>query len=308
MYTLISPTPIVFPLTGQTGFDLREKAANYLNTYMTSTGAERGSRSEQGAGLLAEVVVRHILGLPDIENDPDRQVNLGYDILSPTGVKIDVKCRGGKMDFKEKYSGTGGIEREAKHNFFARQVHADNLDTDIYLMTHLKYAGEGLLPGSKAQRSWCLYICGWVSKARVKREGVYLQRGSLTEQGNTWFTYRGQEIEFFHRNLSGLARLSDLLLIDSNDVIADEQRIAHYNLTGVDATRIAIDLIGRGLLSNTHLSYIKNDASITTNVEPILQYNQYRHLAQWLREKNQITQAELDLILAACPEIPFTGI
>ena len=36
---------------------------------------------------------------------------------------------------------------------------------------------------------------------RVAREGVYLERGSLTEQGRTWFTYRGQEIEYYNNNL-----------------------------------------------------------------------------------------------------------
>lgn len=308
MYTVVLPTPIIYPLTGQSGYDLRVRANNYLQTYMTTTGAERGSTSEQGAGLLAEVVVRHILGLPDIEDDPTRDTELGYDILSPTGIKIDVKCRGGKLEFKEKYLGTGDIYREAKHNFFARQFHDDRLNTDIYLMTHLRYAGDGLLPGTKAQRNWCLYICGWVSKDKVIRDGVYIPRGGLTEQGNTWFCYRGQEIEFYHRNLNGLTQLSDILLIDKDDVEADLTRLGHYHLTGVDATRIAYDMVGRGLLRSELVDYVKQDAGITTTVYPMLQNNQYRHLAYWLEQKGQITEEELNRILEALPETPYTGI
>lgn len=108
-------------------------------------------------------------------------------------LKLDVKCRGGALPFEEEYESNDGIVREAKHNFFARQIHDEKLDAEIYLMTHLETPSNRELPGTTRQRKWILYICGWVSKERVVHEGVYLPRGSLTEQGRTWFTYRGQE-------------------------------------------------------------------------------------------------------------------
>ena len=66
------------------------------------------------------IMIRSKLGMPEInpENHP-----LGYDILLPSGVKLDVKCRGGMLPFKEEYESNDGIIREAKHNFFARQIH-----------------------------------------------------------------------------------------------------------------------------------------------------------------------------------------
>jgi hypothetical protein len=253
-------------------------------------------------------VIRHHLGLPEIQDDAERHTNLGYDILSPAGVKIDIKCRGGKWPFEEYYAGTGSILREAKHNFFARQVYDDALNTDIYLMAHLRVAGKGELPGTERQRNWLLYVCGWVSKKRVKREGVYLPRGSLTEQGSTWFAYRAQEIEFFHRNLNQLTELRDVLRLTADDVAADERRSGHYNLTKVDAVRIAMDLFARGLLTSEQVRFVKAEAGITVDVEPILNINQYVHLAEWLFSQGQITRTDLGLIKAKFPVIEYAGI
>ena len=180
MYKYYHPKPIIIKLNDEFGFRLRQKAAEYIIQNQNITGAERGSKEEQGFGALAEMVVRNKLGMPEInpENHP-----LGYDILLPLGVKLDVKCRGGALPFKEEYESNDGIAREAKHNFFARQIYDKQLNTDIYLMTHLETPKNRELPGTTRQRKWILYICGWTSKERVAREGVYLPRGSLTEQG-----------------------------------------------------------------------------------------------------------------------------
>ena len=108
-------------------------------------------------------MVRDRLGLPiDMQDHP-----IAYDILLNSGVKINIKCRGGKLPFEEEYMSDDGLPREAKHHLFARQVHDPELDTDIYLMTHLETPGNRILPGTRRQRKWILYICGWVSKARV---------------------------------------------------------------------------------------------------------------------------------------------
>lgn len=305
MYTYHPPKPIILKLTDDAGFDLREQAAKFVEENKNKTGAERGSLEEQGFGALAEMVIRNHLGMPEI-NLSNHSVT--YDILLPTDVKVDVKCRGGTLPFKEEYLSSDGLPREAKHNFFARQIFDDNLDTDIYVMTHLETPSNRILPGTKRQRKWILYVCGWVSKKRVVREGVYLPRGSLTEQGRTWFTYRGQEIEFYNKNLNGLSSLNDLLKIEKTNVKKDEARKGDLNLTSVDAIRIAYDLIGRGILKVKHIDFLKKKTGITQIVKPILHTNQYFHLLKWLKENGQLTDKEYKNAEKIMKQEQYTGI
>ncbi len=290
MYKYHYPAPLVISLNDELGFQLRQKAANYLGSNRNTTGAERGNNEQQGFGALAEIVVRNKLGMPEL-NPGDHP--LAYDILLPSGVKADVKCRGGSLPFKEEYESDDGIPREAKHNLFARQVHDKKLDTDLYLMTHLETPNKATLPGTTRQRKWILYVCGWVSKDRVLKEGVYLPRHSLSERGRNWMQYRGQEIEFYNRNLNGLKGVNDLLTIETSDIEKDRNKQGGLNLTSVDAIRIAYDLVGRGVLSQLHIDFIKKELKINKNVKPILNPNQYFHLLKWLREKNELTENEL---------------
>jgi len=305
MYTYHHPTPIVLKLTDEWGFKLRQKAAQYITANQNRTGAERGNTEEQGFGALAEMVIRNELGMPEVN---PKGHPLGYDILLPSSIKLDVKCRGGSLPFKEEYENSDGIVREAKHNFFARQIHDKNLDAEIYLMTHLETPSNRELPGTIRQRKWILYVCGWVSKERVAREGVYLPRGSLTEQGRSWFTYRGQEIEFYNKNLNGLKKIEDLLGIESPDVKKDEKSHGSINLTSVDAIRIVYDLIGRGILTEKHLQFVQKETGLKKLVKPILHPNQYFHLLKWLKEKGQLTKQESDKAKEIFKEESFEGI
>jgi len=305
MYRYCHPKPIIIELAGARGYELRQKAAIYVEEYTNVTGAERGSIEEQGFGALSEMVVRNKLGMPDV-NPKDHPI--GYDLILPSGVKVDVKCRGGGLPFQEEYLGSDDIPREAKHNLFARQIYDEKLDTDIYLMTHLETPGVRTLPGTKRQRKWMLYICGWVSKERIKREGVYLPRGSLTEQGKTWFTYRGQEIEFYHKNLNGLEKVEDLRTVERADVDKDRIHEGDLNLTSVDAIRIAYDLIGRGILNEKHLEFIKGETKLTKIVKPALHPNQYFHLLKWLEKKGILTATDLKKAEGILQEVPYSGI
>src|SRR3989344_4150018 len=305
MYKYHLPRPIVVKLTDELGFRLRQKTSEYIAANQNRTGAERGSSEEQGFGALAEMVIRNKLGMPEI-NPEDHP--LGYDLLLPSGIKVDVKCRGGALPFKEEYESSDGIVREAKHNLFARQIHNDKLDTDIYLMTHLETPKKRELPGTTRQRKWILYVCGWDSKKRVAREGVYLPRGSLTEQGRTWFTYRGQEIEFYNRNLNGLESVKDLLKIENPNVKTDETLQGDINLTGVDAIRIAYDLAGRGVLNEDQIAFVKQSTGIVNNVKPILHPHQYFHLLEWLKRNHIASEQEYRKTKEIMTEEPFTGI
>lgn len=142
----------------------------------------------------------------------------------------------------------------------------------------------------------------------MKREGVYLPRGSLTEQGRTWFTYRGQEIEFYNKNLNGFSDLTDLLKIEKADVKKDETHKGDLNITSVDAVRIVYDLVGRGVLKKEHIDFIKSKTGLTQTVKPILHPNQYFHLLKWLKENGKITEEEYHKAEAVMSEEPFSGI
>jgi len=305
MYLYHKPTPIVVKLTDELGFIMRQKAAEYMIANRNVTGAERGTAEQQGFGALAEIVIRNKLGLPEI-NPKDHPV--AYDLLTSSNIKVDVKCRGGSLPFKEEYESDDGIAREAKHNFFARQIHDASLTTDIYLMTHLETPDNDILPGTTRQKKWILYICGWVSKERVLREGVYLPRNSLSERGRNWMQYRGQEIEFYNRNLNGLNEIVDLLSIEQADVEKDKGRKGDLNLTSVDALRIAYDLVGRGILTEEQLALVKEETGLKKDVKPILHSNQYFHLLNYLKEKGIVTQKEIDKAHQILQEEPYTGI
>lgn len=303
MYKFVLPTPIVIPLSGEKGFDLRKEAAKYIEDSLNTTGAERGNKEQQGFGALAEVVIRKELGIIKEQKD------LAYDILLPLGIKLDVKCRGGELAFKEEYLHVDGLTRAAKHNFFARQIFDENLNTDIYLMTHLETPSTNrLLPGTIRQKKWKLYVCGWVSKKRVFKEGVYLPRGSLTEQGNSWFPYRGQEIEFYNKNLNGIKQIKDLLTIDGGDVKKDESKKGDLNLTSVDALRIVYDLVGRGLLNQKQIGFVKHKLGVKDTVSSILHSNQYYHLMEWLKELGQIDNKEFKRFRRKMKKSSYEGI
>ena len=309
MYGYKHPKPLEISLAGQEGFALRQKAANYLAENENITEAQRGSLSEQSYGAVAEFVIRNKLGMSDInpEGHP-----LGYDILLLSGVKMDVKCRGGEKPFLEEYKGGDSLPRESKHNFFARQLYDGKLDTDIYLMTHLRRAkpkrGELIFPGTRLQRSWVLYVCGWISKKRVLREGVYLPPGAISERGREWFAYRAHEVEFYNKNLNGFDRLEDLLKIEPEDIAVDAKRKGDLNLTRVDTLRTAYDLAGRGILQKEHLNYIRNEMKLESEVSSFLHVNQSLHVLKWLHEKGVITDQQYAKMCERLPEVKFTGL
>jgi hypothetical protein len=307
MYKYVLPKPIIIPLQGEEGFELRKKAVEFVERIRVR-GAEAGSAQEQTYGILAQMAIRKMLELP---LEPDEDQSKGFDILLPSGVKVDIKCRGGTKPFQEKYMGSGNLEREAKHNFFARQVWNEELDTDIYVMVHLECpkAPRGkktALPGTKRQRKWKLYICGWVSKDRVKKEGVYLPRGAITERGNEWFAYRGHEIEFYNKHLNGFSDVKDLLLIDKKDVEEDKKKSMNLHLTSVDAIRIALDMVGHGIIDKDVIEFLKEKLGVKAKIPTIMHSNQYHHLLKWLKAKGKIKDSEIKKLNEIMQEMAYS--
>jgi len=292
MYSYHKPTPITIELFGKDGFELRKKAVDFVEKVKVR-GKEAGNEQEQTYGILAQMVIRKMLGLTI---EPSENDSKGFDLLLPSGVKADIKCRGGTLPFQELYEGSGEVKREAKHNFFARQIWNKNLDAEIYIMTHLETpkAPRGqktALPGTERQRKWKLYVCGWVSKERVKKEGVYLPIGSVTEQGSRWFAYRSHEIEFYNQHLNGFSDIKEIMSIEEKDVIEDSKKPMNLHLTSVDAIRLAIDLVGWEILNKNILEFLKEQLSVE-KVPPILNSNQYYHLLRWLKGQGKVTDEE----------------
>ncbi len=307
MYKYVFPKPILIPLYGKEGFELRKKAVEFVEKVRVR-GAEAGNEQEQTYGMLAQMAIRSKLNLP---LEPDEDQSKGFDILLPSGVKVDVKCRGGTKHFQDKYMGSGDLEREAKHNFFARQVWNNKLDTDIYVMVHLECpkAPRGkktALPGTLRQKKWKLYVCGWVSKERVKKEGVYLPRGAITERGNEWFAYRGHEIEFYHQHLNGFSEIKDLLLIDKKDVEEDNKNSMNLHLTSIDAIRIAIDLVGQGIVEKEIIQFLKDNLGVNKKIPTIMHSNQYHHLLKWLKNKGKIKEETIKKLSEIMEEVAYS--
>ncbi len=305
MYTYKKPIPFVVDLAGKEGFAFREQVAAHLHAHLNVTGAQRGSVKEQSYGKLAEAAIRKGLGLEPFPGDDEP---ISFDLSLPSGVRVDVKCRGGEKAFQVEYLGGDGLPREAKHNLFARQIYAENLDTDIYVLTHLQHPDDAELPGTRLQKKWKLFVCGWVSKARVLREGVYLPPGALSERGRSWFDYRSHEIEFYNHNLNGLSDIQDLTTITSTEVAADASNTGRPNLTSVDAVRICYDLIGRGVLNVGHLDALTEKLGIDRAIKPILHGNQYHHLVEWMIETGIADDAALKTLKEKMAKEEFTGL
>jgi len=308
MYKYSLPKPIIFPLYGKEGFELRNKALEFVKKIKVR-GAEAGNEEEQTYGVLAQMVIRKLLDMP---LEPPEDQSKGYDLVLPSKVKVDIKCRGGTLPFKELYEGSGDIKREAKHNFFARQIWDERLDADIYLMTHLetpkrKGKSKTPLPGTLRQRKWNLYICGWVSKMRVKKEGVYLPRGSITEQGGKWFAYRGEEIEFYNLHLNGFEDIKEIFKIDMKDTEEDGKKSMNLHLTSVDAIRIAMDMVGHGIIERDVVQFLKDKLGVKSKIPTIMHSNQYHHLLKWLKEKKKAKEEDIKKLSEIMQEVAYSS-
>lgn len=148
-------------------------------------------------------------------------------------------------------------------------------------------------------------ICGWVSKKRVIRDGVFLPRGSLTERLRDWFSYKGDEIEFFNKNLNGIENLQDILAIEQMDIEKDIIKESSLNMTSVDALRITYDLVGRGVLKRSHIGKIKNKLGMIAADRTTFHPNQYFHLLRWLYEQSLATKGEIKKLKNLMKEVDY---
>ncbi len=245
-------------LNRSNGIDMRREVNDHVednwdklrSSYgMTRGASEETRKMEIKKGYLAQYVIRKCVGLTGI--DPD-DIDYSADLTSPHGIKIDVKSEGIKFDFQEIYEGTGGVPREAKHNFYPRQLFDHNLEsTDLFVVTRIQ-TGD-MFPGSgqRSEKRWNLWICGWVSKKRVIREGILIPRGGITEQGQKFFAYRSHNVEFYQYALNPVNDLAHWFDgITRDDVHHDETKHPDdtRQCTTADAQRIMDDLLAKGVI------------------------------------------------------------
>lgn len=280
MYNFFQPKPLEYKPT----YEERLEAAENVKRRKL-TGRDVGSFDNQCEGELTEIIVRKLLGLqPKTLKD-----GLSFDFMLGE-VKWDAKTRGGKMPFSLCYSHEDGNAREAKHNIYTRQLDNENSTAEAFLFANLrmcnKRKGENAFPGSKRQRNWMLYICGWASVERIKRDSVKLYPGSISERGNRIMVYKGENSEFFNHNLNGFSNLynfpTEIKNITMDDVLEDAKKESpHPNSTKVDLQRIADEQHGKGHITKKEYQSVKKVLALE-NVSSLFHENQICEFYRWL--------------------------
>ena len=259
-YPYAVPKPLIIELNGPDNIEIRKRANDYIeenwnqgqmfNSVMSNERkSEEQKKLEIKKGMLAQMVVRNAVGLEEIDDNQP----LHTDMKNQHGVIMDIKMEGITIAFQEEYGGSGGVKREAKHNFYARQLHDPNLQaTDIFINTRFRTGDTFPGSGRRNETKWVLWICGWVSKKRVIKEGVLIPRGGITEQGQKFFDYRSHNVEFYQHALNGIVDLREWFKnLTNDDVRIDEQKDpnATPQCTTADRQRILGSLVSRGILS-----------------------------------------------------------
>jgi len=211
---------------------------------------EEVKKLEVKMGLLSQYIIRKNVGLEGINPN---NTDFSADLINPNGLKIDVKMEGITIDFQEEYIGSGQIYRQAKHNFYPRQLFDPNLKTtDLFLVTRLRTGNTFPGSGRSNETQWKLWVCGWVSKKRVINEGVLIPRGGITEQGQRFFDYRSHNVEFYQYALNKVENLSKWFNeLERSAIQQDEQKNPNETrqCTTADGQRIISDLLTKNIIT-----------------------------------------------------------
>ena len=250
---------------------------------ITKQSNAESRKMEIKRGFLAQYVVRLNVGLAGIDDGDDSDYSA--DLITPSGITIDVKTEGINFDFQEEYAGSGGVMRQAKHNFHPRQLYDPNLaKTDIFLVVRMRTGGKFPGSGMRTEKKWKMWICGWVSKKRVINEGVLIPRGGITEQGGSFFAYRGHNVEFYQNALNPVESLQAWFGGLTRDEIERDEAAnpdSTMQCTTADAQRIAGDLLARNVISRGQFDSINRAIGLgEARVPPVLHSN---HTVRFVR-------------------------
>ena len=262
----------------------------------SKTQSIESKKLEVKKGFLSQYIVRRNVGLEGIDAE---DVDYSADLTSPNGIKIDVKMEGISIDFQEAYIGSGDIYRQAKHNFYPRQLFDPKLSTtDLFLVTRLRTGDTFPGSGRSNEKKWKLWICGWVSKKRVKNEGVLIPRGGITEQGQKFFDYRSHNVEFYQYALNEIKNLKEWFDgITKEQIKQDEDKDPDetQQCTTADGQRIISDLLTKNIITREQFDKVNSFLDLEEKyVPPILHNNHTVRFVKHLISKNILTEDILD--------------
>ena len=307
LYEYTPSTPLIIDLNGPENIEIRKRANDYIeenwnqgqmfNKVMSNERkSEEQKKLEIKKGTLAQMVIRNAVGLEEIDDNQP----LHTDMKNQHGVIMDIKMEGITIAFQEEYGGSGGIKREAKHNFYARQLYDPNLRaTDIFINTRFRTGDTFPGSGRSNEKKWVLWVCGWVSKKRVINEGVLIPRGGITEQGQKFFDYRSHNVEFYQYALNGIKDLHQWFEnLTKDDVKKDEEKDPDVTpqCTTADRQRILGSLVSRSVIDVEQFNKINREVLGLENrfVPPILHENHTIRYVKHLIKTGILPESILD--------------
>ena len=80
----------------------------------------------------------------------------------------------------------------------------------------------------------------------------------------------------------------------------------NLHLTSVDAIRIAIDLIGQGLIEKDIINFLREKLNVKEKIPTIMHSNQYHHLLKWLKSHNKITNKNIEKLSEIMREVAYS--
>lgn len=278
-----------------------------------------GNAIQQWAGNMAESLVRIACGLGAVYTkiagtDPDLELNDCY---------LDVKAMISRNYNEDGFRGTGGWLREPKNNLVPPDPEDEN---HAYIFVRVRGApnatgedGSKMFPddvapdgcinyvnGSKkiglnANPEFTATIIGWLSHGDTFLYPPLIPGGrgggGVSEGGMTWIHYQiSDNLEVFDHGLNEINELTDITGL-TQDTIENQPPPSRPFLTTVDAHRVAIGLLGRGIISNEIYGQITESFEFPIpreEVPTILQPTQYRVLLQWCLDSQLIEQETLN--------------
>ena len=257
---------------------------------------------------LAEMVVRKHAGLrPKRTKYREEDGGLAADAVSKNGVIIDIKMENATNDFETRWdSGDDyGIMLDSKHNLYVKQVYHPKLTkTEVFIITRLRMAGTKF-PGGKRgkcsnrEKNWKLWICGWISKKRVKKEGVIIPLGNVSERNfEAYMAYKQNNIEVYQHTLNGITDLKQFFKeITKNDVEKDaKHKYGNFRQsTTADAQRVLQHLVFCRCITKQQYNKINDSLDLKGKiVPPILHQNHIFSVARNFIRNKQLDAAVLE--------------
>lgn len=283
-----------------------------------------GDAIQQWAGNMAESLVRIACGHGPIYTknagtDPDLELN---DCI------LDVKAMISPNYKEDGFPGTGGWIREPKNNLTPPNSADEN---DAYIFVRVRGApnktgedGKKKFPDDGAPDGCINYVngskkiglavnpvftatvIGWLSHEDTflypplipgGKGGGRIKKGGITESGMYWFAYmKSDDLEVFDHGLNEINEWTDITGLTKGMIDAQPTPSLPF-LTTVDAHRVAIGLLGRGIISPETFGQISESLHFSIpreDVPTILQPTQYEVLLRWCLDQQLIEQEILD--------------